>query len=128
MKKTYIFQSILCTLFLLFTAATFSQTNATVEINHDVTLTSGTIKLNHNAVITVNYSIFKLVGGGIELKQSSSELNLNYAVLSIDNGDVTNKKGTVNFNYGRIQSCNANFSNLASSPNGTFGTISKLFR
>jgi len=148
MKKTYIFQCILCTVLLLFSSVIFSQTtytsvqdgdwntastwdangippnpldDETVIINHDVEKVSGNIRLTDNSLLIINYSLFKVTAGSIKINKKSSELRINYSVISIPNGDIENKRGTINFHYGRVQSCNGNYKDESSSPNGTFG-------
>ena len=98
--------------------------NDVVNINHRVEL-SNTIKLQGNSTLNVNF-ILKLITGSIEIENSSDTVNIDHGLIIVINGNVANKEGTVNFNYGRMQLCNDGYKDESSSPQGTFG-IGSIF-
>ncbi|NRA93817.1 MAG: hypothetical protein HRU26_14280, partial [Psychroserpens sp.] len=93
--------------------------NDVVIINHRVERSS-TLKLQGNSTLTVNH-ILRFDSGSIEIEETTDVLNINYGLIITVNGNVLNKKGTVNFNYGRIQMCNDGYKDESNSPQGTFG-------
>ncbi|WP_353777358.1 LamG-like jellyroll fold domain-containing protein [Winogradskyella sp. 3972H.M.0a.05] len=98
--------------------------NDVVNINHRVTR-SATLKLQGNNTLNVNH-ILRLDSGSIEIEETTDVVNIDFGLIITVNGNVLNKKGTVNFNYGRIQMCNDGYKDESSSPQGTFG-IGSIF-
>ena len=93
--------------------------NDVVNINHRVVLSS-TLKLQGKTTLNINH-ILRLNSGSIEIEQTTDVVNINFGLIITVNGNVLNKKGTVNFNYGRIQMCNDGYKDESNSPQGTFG-------
>ena len=93
--------------------------DAVVNIDHRVEVNT-TVKLQGDTTININ-DILKITSGGLEIENTTDSLSIKNGLLIVSNGDVLNKKGTVNFDYGRVQSCNGNYKDESSSPYGTFG-------
>jgi len=102
--------------------------NNDILITHHVKLVSGNLLLQHKATVTVTRDfdndtkgILQIMNGSVEVNKSNCEINLNFSLLSTPNGAVIINHGNINFNYGRVQSCNGNYIDNGNGSSGSTG-------
>ena len=91
-----------------------------IYINHDVYMNLGDNIEIQSGILNVN-GILTMPNQNVALGNSSGILNINYGLLIMNNGNINNTNGTVNFNgWGGVQFCNASYNEDSNS--GTYGT------